>query len=103
MWRNFCLLDMRLWVLLAPALVFLFWRPEDRPVAETLLYSMAVMLVIAGMSHWVRKVMFRRFDWYEWAVAAKGHPVGAGLVTLAVSLVLCSFILGTVWWVRGGG
>lgn len=90
--------DLRVLILILPALAVLF---SVRPVAQSLLYSMCGMLVIAGLSHWVRKVALPYTDMEEFAEIAKREPLAAALVFLSISLLLCTLIIGTVLWVRG--
>ena len=90
MWK-----DKRLWVLLVPSLAIL---AIDMPVMLTLLYSIAAMFVIAGVSHLTRKVIFPYIDMEVVKDKAIGTSTGAAIVFLSVSLIISAIIIGTSVW-----
>lgn len=87
--------DVRLWLLLIPALAVL---AIDLPVMMTLLYAMSAMLVVAGFSHLIRRVFFPYVDLEQFVVKAHETATGAGYVVLGVSIVIASFIIGSAVW-----
>ncbi len=85
----------RLWALLIPAALIL---SADLPVAMTIGYSMAVILVLAAVTHIVRKVLFPYVDLEVMVGKATETPGGSATVFLGVCMVVCALILaGAIW------
>lgn len=90
MWK-----DKRLWLLLVPSIAVL---AIDMPVMLTLLYSIAAMFVIAGVSHLTRKVIFPYIDMEVIKTKAVESSNGAAIVFLSVSMIISAIIIGTSVW-----
>lgn len=90
MWK-----DKRLWFLLVPSIAIL---SIDLPVMLTLLYSIAAMFVIAGVSHLTRKVIFPYIDMEIVKNKAMENSTGAAIVFLGVSIIISAIIVGTSVW-----
>ena len=89
-------LDLRVWMLLAPALLVL---ALDLPVLTALLYSLSAMLVIVAMTHVIRRVLFHYVDMELLALIAQHSATGAGLTFVGVCIVLASIIVSATIWV----
>lgn len=92
------LMDARFVALAAPSFAYLY---TDASIANTIVYSFAVMIALAAVSHIVRKVYFPYVDLAEYAKAAVESPVGASIVFFSVSLVLCTIIVASTMWLKG--
>lgn len=90
------LLDLRVWVMLLPALVVL---ALDLPVLTTLLYSLSAVLVIVAMTHVIRRIIFHYLDMELLALIAQHSATGAGLTFVGVCIVLASIIVSATIWV----
>ena len=53
-----------------------------------LLYTGGIMLVMAGFSHIIRRVLFNYIDLKKFAMEALKSPIGSAIVVLAVCLLL---------------
>lgn len=94
------LFDFRSALLLISSYLLLTHDPKNIPVANTIYYSFVVMVAIAGLTHVIRKIIFRYLSLEVTAEKAIETPVGAAIVFLSVSLVFCTLIWGTVTWSR---
>lgn len=56
------------------------------------LYSIAITLALAGMSHVLRKIMFPYINLRHYAERALESPTSAAIVFFSISLILCVFI-----------
>lgn len=92
------LMDARFVVLAAPSFAYLY---TDAAIANTIVYSFAVMIALAAVSHIVRKVYFPYVDLAEYAKASLDSPLAAAIVFLSVSMVLCTIIIATTMWLKG--
>jgi hypothetical protein len=87
--------DWRLWALLIPAALILF---TNVPVALTIGYSFAVVVLFAAASHVLRKVLFPYVDLRELVNKAVETPLASAVVFLGITLVLSSiFIANAIW------
>jgi hypothetical protein len=91
------LFDSRVLLLLIPAMAYLFWL--DAPMANTIVYSLVVVTVVAAWSHFTRKVFFPYLDLKDFAAVAIRDPIAAAIVFLSVSIVLCMLLFVTASWV----
>ena len=87
--------DFRFYLLLIPAVMIL---ATNMPLLMTLGYSMAVMLLVAAVSHITRKVVFPYLDMEVVMRKATETPTGAGYVFLGVSSIITAMIIGSVMW-----
>lgn len=92
------LMDARFVALAAPSFAYLY---TDAAIANTIVYSFAVMIALAAVSHIVRKVYFPYVDLEANAKASLDSPLAAAIVFLAVSMVLCTIIFATTMWLKG--
>ncbi len=90
--------DIRVLALLLPTMLYIGY--SDVAVAQTLVFSMAIMIAIAAISHWVLKIYFPYIDRMQYAQRAMETPLGASIVFLALSLVLCVLLYTTMVWIR---
>lgn len=88
-------MDFRFYLLLIPAVMVL---ATNMPLLMTLGYSMAVMLLVAAVSHITRKVVFPYLDMEVVMKKATETPTGAGYVFLGVSSIITAMIIGSVMW-----
>lgn len=91
------LLDSRVLLLLLPALCYLYW--VDAAQANTIVYSFAVVIAVAAVSHFTRKVFFPYIDLEEYATRALRDPLSAAVVFLSVTIVLCMMLYIVAAWV----
>lgn len=94
--RRGFVFDVRLWVLLIPALLIL---STDMAVMMTLLYSMSAILVVVAMTHTVRRVLFHYLDLADLARKASESPTGAATVFLGVCILIAFIVLSTALWI----
>lgn len=90
--------DVRVLLLLLPTMLYIGY--SDAAVAQTLVFSMAIMVAIAAISHWVLKIYFPYIDRMQYAQRAMETPLGASIVFLALALVLCMLLYTTMVWIR---
>lgn len=90
--------DIRVLALLLPTMLYIGY--SDAAVAQTLVFSMAIMVAIAAISHWVLKIYFPYVDRMQYAQRAMETPLGASVVFLALALVLCMLLYTTMVWIR---
>lgn len=78
------------------------WLPKmiNEAILSPLLTSSALVLALAALSHYTRRVLFPRLDLQEIAIKALGHPLGAALVFLGISLVLSVVLYGNISMLR---
>lgn len=88
-------MDFRFYLLLIPAVAIL---ATNMPLLMTLGYSMAVMLLVAAVSHITRKVVFPYLDMEAVMRKATETPTGSGYVFLGVSSIITAMIIGSVMW-----
>lgn len=88
-------MDFRFYLLLIPAVMIL---ATNMPLLMTLGYSMAVMLLVAAVSHITRKVVFPYLDMEVVMQKATETSTGAGYVFLGVSAIITAMIIGSVMW-----
>lgn len=91
--------DLRALIMIIPALIIM--ALIDLAVVKTLLFSVCGIVLLIGFMHWLRKLALPYFEWHEFSESAKGHPMAAAVVILAVSILFSSLVLATVLWVRG--
>jgi hypothetical protein len=92
------LVDSRTLLLLVPAMLYLF--SVDAPVANTITFSFVVMIAIAALSHFLRKIIFPYIDLKVFIEQAKTNPIASGQVVLSMAMIICTLIFATVMWVR---
>lgn len=81
------------WVLAVMATLLLFWTDADHGLYTALFLTTLLTGSIAlAYSHLLRKAMLDYIDLREYAIIAKGHPTAAGLVVLAVSILLVGLL-----------
>jgi len=78
------------------------WLPKmtNEAILSPLLSSSALVLALATLSHCTRRVLFPRLDLQEIAIKAFGHPIGAALVFLGISMVLSVLLYGNISMLR---
>jgi hypothetical protein len=71
------------------------WLPSASGRAELspLLTSAAMVVLLAGISHILRRIFFPDLDLHAVADKASAHPIGAGLVFLGVCAVLAVLLV----------
>lgn len=57
------------------------------------LNSTSVVIVVAAVSHVVRRVLFPKIHMMEFANKAKENPIAAAIVYLGVCIVLATFVV----------
>lgn len=57
------------------------------------LNSTSVVIVVAAVSHVVRRVLFPKIHMMEFANKAKANPIAAAIVYLGVCIVLATFVV----------
>lgn len=57
------------------------------------LNSTSVVIVVAAVSHVVRRVLFPKIHMMEFANKAKENPIAASIVYLGVCIVLATFVV----------
>lgn len=87
--------DLRLWLLLVPAVAVLLL---DAPVAASLGYALAVVFVVAAVAHVVRKIVMPYVDLDVVVARACEAPGGAGSVFLGVCVLLAAMVLSAALW-----
>ena len=92
------LMDARFLALALPAFGYLYTDPA---IANTIVYSFAVVIALAAVSHIVRKVYFPYVDLEEFAINASKNPTASAVVFLSVCLVLCAIIVSSTLWLKG--
>lgn len=81
------------WVLAVIATILLFWTDADHGLYTALFLTTLLTGSIAlAYSHLLRKAMLDYIDLREYAIIAKGHPTAAGLVVLAVAILLVGLL-----------
>jgi hypothetical protein len=81
------------WVLAMIATILLFWTDADHGLYTALFLTTLLTGSIAlAYSHLLRKAMLDYIDLREYAIIAKGHPTAAGLVVLAVSILMVGLL-----------
>jgi hypothetical protein len=88
-------LDWRLWALLIPAALILC---TNLPVALTIGYSFSVVLIFAGASHLLRKVLFPYVDLRLLVAKAVETPLASAVIFLAVAIVLSAILVANAIW-----
>lgn len=71
--------------------VFLLWG--DPATLGIVRYVVGFLILIALLTHTLRKVLFPYVDLREFVSSAKATPLGAGLVFLGFSLIICTIIM----------
>lgn len=92
------LMDARFLALALPAFGYLYTDPA---IANTIVYSFAVMIALAAISHIVRKIYFPYIDLAEYASSALRDARASAIVVFAVALVLSTMIISTTLWLKG--
>lgn len=92
------LLDARFLTLAAPSFTYLYTQPA---IANTIIYSIAIMVAMAAVSHLIRKVFFPYVDLEMYAKTAMETAQGAAIVFFSVTLMLCTVLWCTVTWLKG--
>lgn len=95
------ILDFRMMVMIIPALLFLFRDPRDLPTVNTFLFYLAIAIVVAGVTHVLRKIYFPYIDLEEVYKSTDGNPMARALIFLSVSLVICTCMFMLSMWSRG--
>ncbi|KUM02793.1 hypothetical protein KIF53_15270 [Chromobacterium subtsugae] len=90
--------DYRIYLLILPAALALFWI--DSVVAQTWLQLGLALPVLVGVALLLRKALFHA-DMSEAADIALHAPTGAALVVLADRLFMAAVVIGGVLWLRG--
>jgi hypothetical protein len=81
------------WGLALLALGLLLWSDADRGLYTGLFLTTLLTGSIAlAYAHLLRKTMLDYLDLREYVLAAKGEPVAAGLVVLAVAILLVGLL-----------
>lgn len=91
--------DHRLWLLLLPAFAVLFML--DAPVAKSLLFSLAGMMLVLGFAHLARRVLLPSLDLSEDIDKAEQGSIAAAMLVIATLGFYCVIMLGAVLWLRG--
>jgi len=91
-------LDLTAWVLLIAAMVPLLLI--DSPMVVTLAQWTAFALALAGITVVLTRVVLPQVDLSEWLGHARSGNVAAGLVVLAVALIVCFTFVGLVLWAK---
>lgn len=92
------MIDTRFLALAVPSFAYLY---TDAAIANTIVYSFAVMIALAAISHIVRKIYFPYIDLAEYASSALRDPRASAIVVFAVALVLSTMIISTTLWLKG--
>lgn len=91
--------DHRLWLLLVPALLVMFWL--DAPVAKSLLFSLCGMSIILGFAHLARRILLSSLDLSADIDAAEGGSMPNAIIVLAVILLYVAIMIGAILWLHG--
>jgi len=90
--------DLTAWVLLLAAMVPLLLI--DSPMVVTLAQWTVFALALAGVTVVIVRVVLPQVDLSEWLGHARSGNVAAGLVVLAVALIVCFTFTGLVLWAK---
>lgn len=88
--------DSRIYILVLPATALLFWI--DPILTKTWLQFGLVLLILAGLTLFLRKILFNTFDMSVAIDKAVESSVGAAVVVLAVALVMCAVMVTSALW-----
>lgn len=91
--------DIRLYIFTLPPLVVMYLF--DPAVTNAVLFSLAAVVLIVGMTHAIRKVMFKSLDLQDSIDLAETTPMSAAILFLGVIIFFCTVLTCAVWWVRG--
>lgn len=91
-------LDLTAWVLLIASIVPLLLI--DPPMVVTLAQWTAFALALAGVTVVIVRVVLPQVDLSEWLGHARSGNGAAGLVVLAVALIVCFTFMGLVLWAK---
>ena len=91
-------LDLTAWVLLIASIVPLLMI--DPAMVVTLAQWTAFALALAGATVVIVRVVLPQVDLSEWLGHARSGNVAAGLVVLAVALIVCFTFVGLVLWAK---
>lgn len=70
-----------------------FQLDEKYAFLTAVLSSTSIVLLVAGISHIVRRILFPSIDLKEFSKTALTQPLSASLVFLGVCIVLSTFII----------
>ncbi len=91
--------DLTAWMLFAVSLVPLWFL--DRPMVQTLIQWTAYSLTLVGASVGLSRLLFPTLDLAEFVRQARDEKsIAAGLVILAIALILGFLFLGLVLWAK---
>lgn len=90
--------DLTAWVLLIASIVPLLLI--DTAMVVTLAQWTAFALALAGITVVITRVVLPQVDLSEWLGHARSGNVAAGLVVLAVALIVCFTFVGLVLWAK---
>lgn len=66
---------------------------ENYSFLAAVLTSTSIILVIVGISHIIRRVLFPNIDLKEFARVALDNPIAASIVFLGICIILSTFIV----------
>lgn len=98
--RLAALFDKSAWLLVAPAIVALYFI--DRPLALTFAQWGLFFLVLAGMAVVISRIVFPQIDLGDFLQRARDGNPAAGMVSAAVILFVGMLLLAAaVYWIKG--
>lgn len=97
--RLAALFDKSAWLLIAPAIIALYWI--DAPLARTFAQWSLFFLVLAGMAVVISRIVFPQIDLKYFVTRAENGSHAASIVVAAIVLFVGMLILAGVLWVKG--
>lgn len=95
-------LDVRFLTLLIPAMWFLLYNPDDRPIVETFIFSMAITTVCVAFAHIIRKFAMPYIELEKLITeVVRENNMAAAVVVFSQVLFYIAIFLGTVLFIKG--
>ncbi|MDE2465572.1 MAG: hypothetical protein KGO02_17935 [Alphaproteobacteria bacterium] len=89
------MIDDRLLVFMIPSVLFL---ATDMPVLLTLCYALALIVMLVGVGHWIRLILFPHFNARSLFAVIEKDPIASAITIATMAVTTMFFVAMLIVW-----